>query len=705
MFYRKSNVALRSLIVLVLLLGILHAVTFAQSVVRIGVIDQVDGSIARGAYLAAKQINANGGIVGANRGAFELRIVVTSPNHPEIAAANMSQASVVAVLAPDTEGQALALMNELRNLNVPVITSASSDTILLQDTSQNMFRSSAQDIALNRVLARFLVNDLEIRTVTTVQLDTGSTSSLIGFATALAELGIGVSNLLYDEARTDLAEIVSRIVSDQPHAVSIYGPPLLAAQVYSRLSSADYEGVVSYRQATNPGFLNFVPSDQLPGIISATNWSFTSVDANSRQFVLDYLAAFGAVPDSSSAASYDAVGLIAEAFRGPGRLSESLAAIREFAGVQGILTPHSLSRGETSSNVAITRLNEYGIANVVVRLQANESISTTAAFPAIDTPTPFPTATPSGYHLTIQSTSQNVRSGPGLNYDVTGQVPRGTQARVLGATADYAWFVIDFQGQLGWLAAYLVDTFGNRNLVPLIQPPASPTPPATATAAPSTEPDLVIVNAYPNRITLDQPFMVNVIVENRGLSPSGPFGIATSFLPGGLYAGVNVPALPAGQQATVQLQQNLTGPTGPQSVIIVADLNRQVYEGAAGEANNHVFAFSYIADRPIISSGVWTIAAGSVDLDGSGNTDLTWTGHDLVAMNGGGFYLMTGFGSLDDVHHDAINAGLATASSLHVDLLRNAIVGMITPEGKRSVLQVTDVSSDGTTTFVYRVYR
>ena len=331
----KCKVALRSLIVLTLCCGLLNTVTLAQSVVRIGVIDQVHGAVARGAYLAARHINENGGVVGANRSVFELKIVVSPPNNPEIAAANMAQADVIAVLAPGTERELRALMIPLSSLNVPVFTSASSDSLILQDSSQNLFRSAAQDIALTRALAGYLVNDLDVRTVTTVQLDTGSTSSLIGFATALAELGVGASNLLYDDTRTDLSTIVSRILSEQPHAVSIYGPPLLAAQVYSQMRSAGFEGIVSYNQASDPGFMSFVPSDLLPGVISATNWSFTAGDANSRQFVLDYLAAFGAVPDGSSAASYDAVGLLAQAYRRPGHLADNLTVISEFDGVQG----------------------------------------------------------------------------------------------------------------------------------------------------------------------------------------------------------------------------------------------------------------------------------------------------------------------------------------------------------------------------------
>ena len=57
---------------------------------------------------------------------------------------------------------------------------------------------------------------------------------------------------------------------------------------------------------------------------------------------------------------------------------------------------------------------------------------------------------------------------------------------------------------------------------------------------------------------------------------------------------------------TVQLQQRLNGASGPQSVVIVVDLNEEVLEGDVGEANNRSFAYNYIADRDIINSGTWT---------------------------------------------------------------------------------------------------
>ncbi len=676
----------------------------AQPIVRIGVIDRMEGSIARAAQLAAKHINDAGGLAGANGARFEIVVAVTSPDNMDIATANMRQADVIAVLGPSSPEALRAALSQLQDLGVPVFTTVSSDALLLQDTSGRIFRSVAPELVQSRALATYLVQSLGASRITTIQLDAASTSSLIGFASALSEVGSGVSNLLYDEIRNDLGSIANQIAARQPEAVVIYGPPLLAAQSYNQLRSAGFAGLVSYSQAMDPRFTSIVPSDSLPGILVATPWSFTSSDAVSQQFVWDFTSAFGTVPDAASAASYDAVGLLAEAYLRSGSLADNIATLRRFDGVQGSLSPSTLPRGETSVNVMITEINKFGTANAVASYRGTTLSTDIRSSVATATPTAQPSPTASGYHLTIRSTYQNVRSGPGLNFDVIGQLPRGTQARVIGATMDFSWLVIDFRGQWGWLAAYLVDAVGNRNLVPIILPPPSPTPPATATVARPSLADLVIVNVYPARVTLDQQMIVNVTVANQGLAPAGPFAIATSFQPGGRYAAVNLPGLAARQQATVQLGQNLNGATGPQSVIIVADLNDEVFEGDAGEANNRSYAYNYIADREVVNSGTWTGSAGALDLDRNGNVDLSWSGSDLVALNGS-MYLMGDFSAIDDTHHDAIGPNLANASAFNASLLSQALIGFISSEGRRGVIQVLDLGDDGALTLAYRMYR
>ena len=706
-----SVVFLRLALLFTLAFASIGPLASAQDTLRIGVIDTAAGSMLKGALLAARQINNAGGIKFADGAAFTLTVVDSPPDNMEIAIANMRQASVIAVIGPEADDLVASYMSQLQALDVPILTPATGDTTLLQDNTNRIFRSRARTSVRTSALADYLANALGIRTIRTLQLDRASTATLITLANSLSASGIRLSNTLVDETNPDLDALARDIVETIPDLVAIYGPPLLSAQAYNHIRAAGYQGAVVYDQADDPAFSEIVPGDNLAGIIAAETWSPALQDALSEAFVLEFARAFGQLPDAIAAASYDATRAVASAIIGSGSPSENLAALRRFQGVQGELNPAELIRGELSSNALVTRLNEHGAPNVLARYRGGRQVSEGASLLVRESPTPAPTATlaptptPSGHTLVIQSPVQNVRSGPGLQFEVIGQLPRGTQTRVLGATPDYAWLVIDFQGQWGWLAAYLVDTFGNRNLLPVIQPPVTPTPLPTFTTAPQRDPDLVVLGAHPPRVILDQPMTVNVTVINQGLTAAGPFAIAASFQPGGRYAGVNSAGLGAGGQTTMQLSATLTGPTGPQSVIIVVDLNEQVPEGVAGESNNRIYTYNYIADRAVLASGTSTIGVGSVDLDGYGNPDLSWTGTDLVALGDAGLYLMLNFNSIDSVHYDAIDTSLAALKSLPIDLLRDATIGMRTADGHHAVLQPTNATRDGTITFDYRVYR
>lgn len=695
---------IRLLVLLSLFLSLFVLPVQSQSIFRIGVIDEEDGPIANGARLAVKLINQSGGITGSEGTLYNLDVVIASPDNLDVAVANMNQAGVIAVLGPQTTEQVLSSISQLQQLNVPVFTPAIGDTVLLQDNTNRIFRSRAQEVVQGRALADYLVNTLNINSITTVQLDVESTASIIGLSTALSSSNITPNNIIFDEATSGLEEIIVTLIQSQPNVVGIYGPPNLAVQIYNRLQSSGFSGRIIYNQATHPDFVDFVPSNQLQGILNSTTWAFASNDESSEAFVVEYAKAFGTVPNAIHAAAYDAVQLIAEATSRPGVLADNLGAINDFQGVQGVLNPARLSQGEISTNVAITQLNEFGTPNIVARYIGNARIPDDNPDIVINTPTPVPSPTPDGFTAVIQSAVQNVRSGPSTDFDVLGQLPENTQVQVIGATSDFSWIVINYRGQQGWLATYLTETFGDRNGVPIIQPPPSPTPaPPTATPSPSPTADIIILSASPNRLTIGTEFTVSITVLNQGLLDAGAFAVASTFEPGGKYAGVNLPGLAAGQQTTIQLKETLTGSTGRKDIKIIADLNNQVPEGTNGEANNSFYTYSYIADKAIINSGTLTIASGgTLDLEGTGVTDVSWTGSDLTTA--GGMYIITGFGSIDDVHFDAIDESLATTTTLSVSLLPNAIIGIKTADGNRGVMQVTSVTSGGSITLRYRVY-
>lgn len=706
-----KSLYIRLLFLLVFLSLVILSPVQAQSIFRIGVIDAEDGSITRGTQLAVQLLNQAGGVTGSEGTIFQLEVVVSSPETLQLAVANMNQAGVIAVIGPETTEQMLSGTASLQQLTVPIFTPATGDTILLQSNNNRLFRSRAQDVVLGRALANYLVNEMGIRRITTVQLDVESTASIIGFSTALSTFSVAPNNILFDPTVTNIPAIVTGIMSNLPDAVAIYGPPDTAVQLYNQLKSSGYNGRIIYNQATDPNFRNFVPSSQLQGIMNVNSWSYSADDEFSEDFVVNYVQTFGAVPNAVAAASYDAVQLIALAIGQPGNLADNVRAVSDFQAVQGVLNPARLSPGETSTNTVITQINQYGSPFVIARYIGDQKISEADPGSVISTPTPIPTATPDGFTLTITSPVQNVRSGPSVDYAVLGQLTEGTQVRVIGATSDFTWLVIDYRGQQGWLATYLVDTFGDRNSVAIIQPPPTPTaPPPTITPSPAPFPDIIILSASPNRLPLDTSFTVTVTVLNQGLVAAGQFAVAATFEPGGNYVGVNLPGLGAGQQTTIQLNQIITGSPGQQNVAIIADLNNQVNEGA-GEGNNSFYVFSYMADAPVLNSGTLTVnSGGTLDLEGTGTNDVKWNGtsldyNTLPLPANRGMYIISGYSSINDVHYGVINPSLATTGSLNVALLPNALVGIITEEGHRGVMQIVSVSSGGPIQITYRVYQ
>ncbi|MYD11061.1 MAG: ABC transporter substrate-binding protein [Chloroflexi bacterium] len=684
----------------------------AQYELRVGVIDYPAGSMLAGARLATDHINDAGGVIGADGTVFRLAVVDTPPDNMEIATANMKQASVFAVIGPEDDEIFRRNIALLQEIQAPVFTPAAGDSALLSDQSGRMYRSRAAESAQFSALADYLANALAIQSIATIHLDTASTTSLISFANALYAHGLAPSPLAFDLSRPNLRQVAAS--PSAPDAVAIFGAPHLAAQAVVQLRNAGYAGEVVYSRAHEPEFAERAPTESLPGIISLSTWSHTLADPASREFTWAYARAFGRLPDASAAASYDAIQLVAAAAARGGDIYSALSATGAFAGVQGELNPANLPPGEISNNAIVARSNEHGVANVVARYpdrplvaapeQTTEQATERAPTLAPPTATPLPTATPTGYHLRTRSRVQNVRSGPGTEYDVIGQVIEGTQARVLGATSDYSWLVIDYRGQWGWMAAYLVDVFGDRNLVPIIQPPATPTPAPTDTPPPPQEPDLLVLEAGPNRLTIGQATALSVTILNQGLSPAGPFAVAATFQPGGQFAGVNLAGLDARQRTATQLHPNLSGPSGPQSIVIVADLNQQVYEGD-GEANNQDFVFTYMADRPVLASGTWTTAAGSIDLDGDGNADLSWTGNDLAALGSAAFAAIDQFSTLDQTHYDAVSATTLNSAIASADQLANRVFTLVTADGHRGVMQVTSVMRNGPITVDYRIYR
>ncbi len=89
------------------------------------------------------------------------------------------------------------------------------------------------------------------------------------------------------------------------------------------------------------------------------------------------------------------------------------------------------------------------------------------------------------------NTKINIRSGPGTNYDVIGQLPAGSELPVIGYYAD--WYAVNYAGSQGWMASWVTNLLGNCAGLPLLAAPPSPVPP---TDTPAPAPGSASINFY-----------------------------------------------------------------------------------------------------------------------------------------------------------------------------------------------------------------
>jgi len=68
----------------------------------------------------------------------------------------------------------------------------------------------------------------------------------------------------------------------------------------------------------------------------------------------------------------------------------------------------------------------------------------------------------------VNTHALNVRTGPGVSFDILTAIPRGDNFTVFGRNADTSWLHVQAPEATGWLSAFYVNlTSGNINSVPI----------------------------------------------------------------------------------------------------------------------------------------------------------------------------------------------------------------------------------------------
>jgi hypothetical protein len=161
------------------------------------------------------------------------------------------------------------------------------------------------------------------------------------------------------------------------------------------------------------------------------------------------------------------------------------------------------------------------------------------------------TGTPEGPKIVVPD-QVNVRTGPGTNYEKVGLLIAGQEAAALGRSPGGDWIQIAYPGVTGnvaWVYAPFVVLDAGQQLLPIIEPPPTPTLRITATIDPTLAAQFNIGEAPATRLPtytpaepVNQPTAEPVqsngtrgfppILAILGLLVVGSFGIVISFLRG-----------------------------------------------------------------------------------------------------------------------------------------------------------------------------
>ena len=112
----------------------------------------------------------------------------------------------------------------------------------------------------------------------------------------------------------------------------------------------------------------------------------------------------------------------------------------------------------------------------------------------------------------------NVRNAPGIGGAVLGRLPHSTEVVVNGRNDISSWVRIDYNGQEGWVAAWLVILSNDINSLPIDDSSAAPPVPTpvggepdeTPTPSPTPDADNPPPPAPETGITITVPFRINI---------------------------------------------------------------------------------------------------------------------------------------------------------------------------------------------------
>jgi len=269
-----------------------------------------------GLYLAKKEINENGGILGKKLDV----IVLNDRGDAEYIAQQynkLKEKNVAAIIGSSYSGVTIALAKAAEKDGIPVISPTASNPNVTKGR-RNIFRAIFIDDYQAEVMAYFAYNSLNAKKA--VVLNNKANESFRRtveiFTTSFVQRGGNIMAVEPYLSSNDFAGIMRKYTANPPDVIFCPEDYAAAAKLVNTAYEAGLVNTPVLGSDAWDGLLAYIynPNAMKNAYYSAP-FSFDDQDANVVQFVRNYFDCFSQMPLSGSAAAYTSVYILSEAIK------------------------------------------------------------------------------------------------------------------------------------------------------------------------------------------------------------------------------------------------------------------------------------------------------------------------------------------------------------------------------------------------------
>lgn len=348
-------------VVVVLLIGALLTAPLGaqQATIRIGALYNVTGGMSsidapglNGMKLAAKEINAAGGVLGRR-----IQLVTEDGKTDQTTNANIMSRfinthKVVAVAGLNDTTFVLAAGPIAQRAGVPFVTAGATAPQIPDQVGDYMFMAPFGDDAQSFAIAEYAFNTLKLRNVwiLTDQAYDFTLTLTKFFKQRWTQLGGQVAlEDIYRSGDTDYSAQITRLRArrPQPDALFVSAIPNEAGLIVKQLREAGINAAVLSGDGFDTPLVVTVPGPNLADNVYFSTHAYVQPDSPKpavKKFVEAYRKEYGRLPENAFAAlGYDTLRLIANAIRRAGstdraKIRAALAATKGFQAVTGTIS-------------------------------------------------------------------------------------------------------------------------------------------------------------------------------------------------------------------------------------------------------------------------------------------------------------------------------------------------------------------------------